>query len=137
MFYFNVELFKAFLFSSTSLHALLQMCLTLCSLMDCSPPRSSAHGILRARILEFPALLQGIFLIQGQNTHFFCLLHWQVGSLPLGPPGKPSAELFIAVFMKYIITHNTHEVHYSTVFKKSIITHKHTYLHDHFSLSLQ
>ena len=32
------------------------------------------------------ALLQGIFLIQGVNPH---LLHWQVGSLPLAPPGKP------------------------------------------------
>ena len=31
-------------------------------------------------------LLQGIFLTQGSNT---CLLYWQVGSLPLAPPGKP------------------------------------------------
>ena len=30
-------------------------------------------------------LLQGIFLIQGSNLHLFCLLHWQVGSLPLAP----------------------------------------------------
>ena len=36
------------------------------------------------------ALLQGIFPIQGSNPrHFLCLLHWQVGSLPLAPPGKP------------------------------------------------
>ena len=27
-------------------------CLTLCDPMDCSPPGSSAHGILQARILE-------------------------------------------------------------------------------------
>ena len=31
------------------------------------------------------ALLQGIFLTQGLNLR---LLHWQVGSLPLVPPGK-------------------------------------------------
>ena len=35
------------------------------------------------------ALLQGIFLIQGQNHSLFCLLHWQVCSLPLVPAGKP------------------------------------------------
>ena len=33
-------------------------------------------------------LLQGIFPTQGLNPHLFCLLHWQVGSLGLAPPGK-------------------------------------------------
>ena len=113
----HVELFKAYLFSSTSVHAFLQMCLTLCNPMDCSPPGSSVHGIPQARILECHALLQGIFLIQGLNPHLLCLLHWQVGSLPLVPPGKPRAELYSSV----------HEV------QKSIITHKHGYLYDHFS----
>ena len=36
-------------------------------------------------------LLQGIFLTQGSNPHPLCLLHWQVGSSPLAPPGKPGA----------------------------------------------
>ena len=35
------------------------------------------------------ALLQGIFLTQESNQHLLCLLHWQAGSLPLMPPGKP------------------------------------------------
>ena len=35
------------------------------------------------------ALFQGIFPTQGSNLHPSCLLHWQVGSLPLVPPGKP------------------------------------------------
>ena len=30
-----------------------QSCLTLCPPMDCSPPGSSVHGILQARILEW------------------------------------------------------------------------------------
>ena len=30
----------------------LQSCPTLCDPMDCSPPVSSVHGILQARILE-------------------------------------------------------------------------------------
>ena len=34
------------------------------------------------------ALLQGIFLTQGSNPHVLCLLHWQVGPLPLAPPGN-------------------------------------------------
>ena len=33
-----------------------QLCLTLCEPMDCSPPGSSAHGILQARILEWLAI---------------------------------------------------------------------------------
>ena len=34
----------------------LQLCLTLCDPMDCSPPGSSVHGILQARILEWVAM---------------------------------------------------------------------------------
>ena len=30
-------------------------------------------------------VLQGIFPTQGLNLYFLCLLHWQVGSLPLAP----------------------------------------------------
>ena len=32
---------------------------------------------------------QGILLTQGSNLSLLCLLGWQVGSLPLAPPGKP------------------------------------------------
>ena len=40
---------------------------TLCDAMDCSPPGSSGHAILQARILEWVAIAssQGIFLTQG------------------------------------------------------------------------
>ena len=34
----------------------LQLCLILCDPMDCSPPGSSDHGILQARILEWVAI---------------------------------------------------------------------------------
>ena len=33
-----------------------QACLTLCNPIDCSPPGSSVHGILQARILEWVAI---------------------------------------------------------------------------------
>ena len=32
-----------------------QLCLTICSFMDCSLPSSSVHGILQARLLEWVA----------------------------------------------------------------------------------
>ena len=44
-------------------------------------------------------LLQGIFLIQGSNPSLLYLLHWQVGSLPLVPPGN----LCIKTNNKFII----------------------------------
>ena len=45
-----------------------QSCPTLCDPMDCSPPGSSVHGILQARMMEScHALLQGIFPTQGRN----------------------------------------------------------------------
>ena len=34
----------------------LQSCPTLCNSMDCSPPGSSVHGILQARVLEWVAM---------------------------------------------------------------------------------
>ena len=33
------------------------------------------------------ALLQGIFLTQESSLHVLCLLHWQVSTLSLAPPG--------------------------------------------------
>ena len=37
-------------------HANAQSCPTLCDPMDCSPPGSSVHGILQAKILGWVAL---------------------------------------------------------------------------------
>ena len=46
-----------------------QLCPTLCDPLDCSPPDSSVHGILQARILEWVAIpfSRGIFPTQGSN----------------------------------------------------------------------
>ena len=66
---------------------LIQLCLTLCDPVDCSPPDSSVHGILQAGIPEWVAVpsSRGILLFQGSNPHLLCLLHWQASSLPLAP----------------------------------------------------
>ena len=45
------------------------------------------------------ALLREIFLTQGLNLCLSHLLHWQAGSLPLAPPGKP---LRVKLLQKYI-----------------------------------
>ena len=39
------------------------------------------------------SLLQGIFPTQGLNLWLLHLPHWQVGSLPLAPPGKPCVSV--------------------------------------------
>ena len=41
---------------------LAQLCLTLCDLMDCSLPGSSAHGIFQSRILEWVAVSYSKYL---------------------------------------------------------------------------
>ena len=48
-----------------------QSCLTLCNRMDCSPPGSSVHGDSPGKNtgVVCHALLQRIFLAQGQNPH--------------------------------------------------------------------
>ena len=69
----------------------LQSCPTLCNSMDCRPSGSSVHGDSPGKNtgVGCHTLLQGIFLTQGLNLCLLCLLHWQVCSLPLAPPGKP------------------------------------------------
>ena len=62
--------------------------------MDCSPPGSSVHGILQARIPERVAISSSRGSSRRKDwTRVSCLrlLHWQADSLPLEPPGKPWA----------------------------------------------
>ena len=70
--------------------------------MNHSPPGSSVHGILQARILQANGvashfLLQGTFPIHGSNHHLLQLLHWQVFFffLTTEPPGKPLAMFYL------------------------------------------
>ena len=83
--------------------------------MDCSPPGSSVHGILQARILEWKnkwkkkkkntgvdshSLLQGIFLTQLLSPGLNSL---QMNSLLSEPPGKPStSECAVISFIRLI-----------------------------------
>ena len=61
-----------------------QSCPTLCNLLDCSPPGSSVHGILQARMLEgLPFPSPGIK--PGSPP-------LQMASLLSEPPRKPSTD---------------------------------------------
>ena len=74
---------------------MLQSCLTLYDPMDYSPPGSSIHGILQARKLEWVAMPPSRGSSQPRDqTRVSYLLLWQVGSLPLTPPGKPVESLW-------------------------------------------
>ena len=73
----------------------LQSCLTLCD-----PYRLVSTRLLypwdslgKNTRVGCHALLKGIFPTQGSNPPLLFLLHWQVGSLPLAPPGNhPSIQ---------------------------------------------
>ena len=59
-----------------------------CNPMDCSPPGSSVHGILQARILEWVAISSpGDFPNPGIEPESPAL---QVDSLPLSHQGSPN-----------------------------------------------
>ena len=66
----------------------LQLCLTLCHPVDCSPPGSSVHGIPRARILEWVAMPPpGDLPDPGTNLHLlhcrWILYRWATGETPI------------------------------------------------------
>ena len=58
--------------------------------MDCSPPDSSVHSILQARVLEWAAMpsSKGCFN-PGMEPRFATL---QMDSLPSEPPGRPDKD---------------------------------------------
>ena len=71
--------------------------------MDCSPPGSSVHGILQARILEWvvlPCLFTWGIPTQGSNLHLLHLLHWQEGISSLAQLGKPSRNICTDNYLK-------------------------------------
>ena len=78
----------------------LQSSLTPCDPMDGSPPDSSVHGILQARIIEWVAVPSSRGSSRPRDwTHVRCL-HWQAGFLPLAPPGKPQGFLQLKLKLK-------------------------------------
>ena len=66
--------------------------------MDCSPP-DSVRGILQA-ILEWVAMPSPRGSSRpSDQTHVSCLLHWQVSSLPLAPPGIAAPSIYSGILL--------------------------------------
>ena len=76
----------------------LQSCLTLSDPMDCSPPGSSVHGILQARILEWVAMpsSRGSSLAR-DRTHVSCVSCFTGGFFTSESLGKPRIKTWMTV----------------------------------------
>ena len=85
------EAWRAAVHGVTKRQTRLNNSLTLCDLMDCSPPGSSplsmAFSSKNTRV-GCRVLLQCISSTQGLNLRLLSLLHWQEDSLPLGHLGS-------------------------------------------------
>ena len=69
---------------------LLQSCPTHCSLWTVACQAPLSMGFYRQECWSgLPCPPPGNLLNQGLNRHLLCLPHWQMGSLPLVPFGKP------------------------------------------------
>ena len=76
-----------------------QPCLPLCDSMNCSPPGSSVHEILQARILEWVAIpfSRGSSPPQGLNPG---LLHWRQILYHLSHQGRPLSRIAKTILKK-------------------------------------
>ena len=64
------------------------VCPALCDPMDCSPPGSSVHGILQARILEWVAISFSIYIYIYKHTYICVCIRY-------------ITYIFYITFMKY------------------------------------
>ena len=86
-----------------------------CSTYQCPQPLSLSVcaywvvSFVSNSLKQWVAMLQGnlpdpgIFPTQGSNLRLSGLLHWQVGSLLLAPPGKPSLSISSPYFLRHNI----------------------------------
>ena len=69
----------------------LESCPNLCNPVDCAPQVPLSMGILQERILEWVVMpsSRGSSQPRYRSSVSYIYQHWQPGSLPLVPPGKP------------------------------------------------
>ena len=90
--------FVFYICDSNSSSVVAQSCPTLCNLMDCSPPGSSVHEILQARILEWVA----IPFFRGSSQSREILYHRShQGSLDFKVYTYPNQILINLLFLKH------------------------------------
>ena len=86
----RISQFPWYKYSYVWVHALsLHLCPTLCDPMNWSPPGSSVHGILQARIMEFPCPPPRDLPNLGTEPAPLMSPALEAGFLPLVPAGKP------------------------------------------------
>ena len=84
---------------------LTQSCLTLCDPVDCSPPGSSVHGILQARVLEWVAMPSSRGSSWLSNwTYISCVFCIAGGFFTTEPPGKPPVTPW---WFNHLVTSNS------------------------------
>ena len=92
---------------------------------DCSPPGSSVHGILQARILEWVAIFfsgglpdPGIKPVSLKTPNYFAS-----GFFTTEPPGKPHLCLFCHLAYRVIITIFLNSIYMRSVqFSRSVVS---------------
>ena len=77
-----------------------QLCLTLCDLMNCSPPGSFVHRILQARILEWVAISFSRGSLQPRDQ-IQVFLHWKQILDCLSHQGNPIKSGVRLIWGKY------------------------------------
>ena len=83
-----------------------QSCPTLCDPMDCSPPGSSVHGILQARILEWIAMPSSrVSSWPRDQTHVSCIAS-RFLTIWVTREAQPSHTRYYLRYILCIIKHN-------------------------------
>ena len=79
----------------------LQSCLTICDSVDSSPPSSSVHGILQARILEWITMpsSRGSSWLRRDQTHISCIKGGFFTTVPLGKTCTQESSTNILVML--------------------------------------
>ena len=79
----------------------------------CSPPGSSVHGILQARILKWVASPSPRYLPDSGIKHMSLAL--QADSLLSGPPGKPQLSIYLTPNGNSEIYYGMSGIYYSLI----------------------
>ena len=108
-----------------SVCSVVQLYLTLCDPLDCSPPSFSVHGIFQVRIVQWVAFLPpGIFPTQGSNPRLLHLLHCKQILYLLSHQGSPNRKWDRDKFG--ILNKNVHTQKTDNQ-QKSFVTHRKLY----------
>ena len=79
----------------------LQLCLTLCDPMGCSPPSSSVHGISQVRTLEWVVISFSRELSQPRDQTHISVVSDSCDPMDYSPPGSSIRGIFQARILEW------------------------------------